>query len=220
MLDEAPLIHVTAKALWRQRVGRGLLLMAALGCAGAMAETAHIPGDHDKYPQGVVAVPAVLSQCFACHGPGGQSAYEDWPSLAGQKQDYLLQQLRDFKSGARKHPMMQPIVANLSEADIKTAAAYFSAQAPAQPRNVTGKAAAAPAAGAACLACHDNAAVPDAPFLHGQKVGYLEAQLHAFKAGTRRNPVMEGMVKNLSDKDISDLAAYFSSQAPVSSTKK
>lgn len=47
--------------------------------------------------------------------PNGRSEYNDWPSLAGQKEAYLLQQLRAFKSGERSHPMMQPVVDVLND---------------------------------------------------------------------------------------------------------
>lgn len=118
---------------------------------------------------------------------------------------------------------MQPVVVNLSDADMRTVADYLSAQAPAQPCDVPNKTvtkAAAPASSVACMACHDNAALPTEPFLHAQKANYLAAQLYAFKTGTRKNKVMEAMAKNLSDKDISELAAYFSDQVPVPSAKK
>ncbi|WP_298013664.1 c-type cytochrome [uncultured Castellaniella sp.] len=200
-----------------------VLITAALSCSfSAFAGSGYIPSDHDAYPSGVTSIPAVAAQCFACHGPNGQAVYDDWPSLAGQKQAYLLKQLEDFKSGARKHPMMAPIVANLSDADIKTLAAYMSAQAPAQPRpeSGAGQTAKAPASAAACMACHDNAALPDAPFLHGQRPVYLAAQIHAFKTGARKNPTMQAMVQSLSDQDIDALARYFSSLPPLAPGKK
>ncbi|MGB3288541.1 MAG: c-type cytochrome [Burkholderiaceae bacterium] len=196
------------------------LVAAALSCSfNAFAGSGHIPSDKDAYPPGVTAIPAVAAQCFACHGPNGQAVYDDWPSLAGQKQAYLLKQLKDFKSGARKHPMMAPIVVNLSDADIKTLAAYMSAQPPAQPRSQPTDVVKPPAA-VACMACHDNAAVPDAPFLYGQRPVYLAAQIHAFKTGSRNNPTMRAMVQGLSDQDIEVLAQYFSSLAPLAPAKK
>jgi len=203
----------------------GFALVAALGCSAAMAGTGHVPTDQDTYPEPIAAIPAVLGQCFACHGPNGRSEYLDWPSLAGQKQSYLLQQLRDFKSGARKHPMMQPVVAVLSDDDLKTAADYLSKRPPPQPQPqpagnkavTTGK---PPVAAVACIACHDNAALPTEPYLNAQQVDYLVAQIHAFKAGVRNNEVMQALVANLSDEEIYDIAAYFSAQTHISSTEK
>ena len=64
--------------------------------------------------------------CAACHGQNGLSNNPLWPNLAGQKEAYLIKQIKAFKSGERKAPTMAPMVANLTEEDIKDLAAYFS----------------------------------------------------------------------------------------------
>ena len=192
-----------------------VLSVLATAAFAAHAGDGRIPTDQDKLPKGVAAAPAVAAQCMACHGPGGQSQYDDWPALAGQKQSYLLQQLQDFKSGARKDPMMAPVVVNLSESDMKKLAEHFSKQPPLQPRQPLAANVAAPAAAAACMACHDNAALPSEPFLHGQKTAYLTEQIKAFRDGKRKNAVMEAMTKPLSDADITAIAEHFSRLAPV-----
>lgn len=66
--------------------------------------------------------------CAGCHGPEGVSPTPNFPILAGQYQDYLLRALRDYKSGARKNPIMAGQVAALSEADMADLAAYFAGQ--------------------------------------------------------------------------------------------
>ncbi|GIX30927.1 MAG: hypothetical protein KatS3mg124_1399 [Porticoccaceae bacterium] len=78
-----------------------------------------------------------------------------------------------------------------------------------------------PAAGkakaAVCAACHGAngiSAAPIWPNLAGQKEEYLAKQLKAFRDGTRSEPSMSPMAANLSDQDIADLAAYFSSLSP------
>ena len=192
-----------------------VLSVLATAAFAAHAGDGRIPTEQDKLPKGVPAAPAVAAQCMACHGPGGQSQYDDWPALAGQKQSYLLQQLQDFKSGARKDPMMAPVVVNLSESDMKKLAEHFSKQPPLQPRQPLAANVAAPAAAAACMACHDNAALPSEPFLHGQKTAYLTEQIKAFRDGKRKNAVMEAMTKPLSDADITAIAEHFSRLAPV-----
>lgn len=192
-----------------------LALAAALASPFALAGSGRIPTDSDKLPAGVVRAPAVASQCVSCHGPAGQSENEDWPSLAGQKQSYLLQQLKDFKSGARPHPMMAPVVANLKDADLPVLASYFSQQPAAQPHHPAAANAVLPPTGAACMACHDNAALPTEPFLHGQKAAYLAEQIKAFRDGKRKNAVMEAMVKPLSDQDVAAIALHFSTLAPI-----
>jgi cytochrome c553 len=77
-----------------------------------------------------------------------------------------------------------------------------------------GDAAAGKAKSATCAACHGAAgiaAIPMYPNLAGQKEAYLVKQLNDFKAGTRKDPVMSAMAAPLSDTDIADLSAYFSS---------
>ena len=62
-----------------------------------------------------------------------------------------------------------------------------------------------------CQACHGLdglSKTPDAPNIAGQTEPYLVAQLQAFKSGVRKNDAMS--VIALSDKDIEDLAVYFS----------
>lgn len=66
--------------------------------------------------------------CAACHGENGVSQAPDFPKLAGQYNDYLTRALNDYKSGARKNPIMAGQVANLKKEDIADLAAYFSSQ--------------------------------------------------------------------------------------------
>ena len=67
-----------------------------------------------------------------------------------------------------------------------------------------------------CIACHGidgNSANPEWPSIAGQHDGYVVKQLKAFRAGERQNPLMSPMAAGLSDEDIADLAAFYSSQA-------
>jgi cytochrome c553 len=66
------------------------------------------------------------SSCVACHGAKGVSVNPLWPSLAGQKEAYLVKQMTDFREGRRKDPLMAPMAQSLSDTDIKDLAAYFS----------------------------------------------------------------------------------------------
>jgi len=66
--------------------------------------------------------------CASCHGPNGHSVNPLWPNLAGQKEQYLAKQIKAFRDGTRKDPMMAPMVAALSDDDIANLAAYYSAQ--------------------------------------------------------------------------------------------
>jgi cytochrome c553 len=65
-----------------------------------------------------------------------------------------------------------------------------------------------------CQACHGVdglSKVPDAPNLAGQVEGYLATQLRAFKSGARKSEAMTLVAAQLSDQDIDNLAAWYSS---------
>lgn len=64
--------------------------------------------------------------CAGCHGSEGVSTNPMWPSLAGQKEQYLAKQLRDFRDGKRHNPVMSPMAQGLSDQDIANLAAWFS----------------------------------------------------------------------------------------------
>ncbi len=64
--------------------------------------------------------------CAACHGGNGVSSNNMWPNLAGQKEGYLVLQLKAFRDGQRKNALMAPMAAGLSDKDIDNLAAYFS----------------------------------------------------------------------------------------------
>ena len=80
---------------------------------------------------------------------------------------------------------------------------------------IAGDAAAGKAKSVVCAACHGANGIsmnPMWPNLAGQKEQYLAKQIKAFRDGTRTDPTMAPMVAALSDTDIDNLAAYFSSQ--------
>jgi len=78
-----------------------------------------------------------------------------------------------------------------------------------------GDAEAGKAASAVCAACHGadgNSAIPTNPILAGQYESYLVHALKAYRSGARQNAIMAGFATALTDQQIADLAAYFSSQ--------
>lgn len=96
-----------------------LIVFAFAACVGAEAFAA---GDAASGKQKSQA-------CAACHGADGNAPIgPDFPRLAGQHYDYLLKAMRDYKSGARKNPMMDGQVSGLSAQDMADLAAYFSSQ--------------------------------------------------------------------------------------------
>ncbi|MEW6166169.1 MAG: cytochrome c [Pseudomonadota bacterium] len=73
--------------------------------------------------------PEKAATCVACHGEGGAKPIAPtYPVLAGQYASYLERALQDYRSGARKDPVMTPQAAALSDADIEALAEYFERQ--------------------------------------------------------------------------------------------
>lgn len=98
-----------------------ILLAGIVGVSLAMPLGAGAAGD-------AAAGKAKSAVCSACHGADGNSPNPLWPNLAGQHAPYLVKQLKDFKSGARKDPVMSPMAMPLSETDMENLAAYYTSQ--------------------------------------------------------------------------------------------
>lgn len=64
--------------------------------------------------------------CAACHGADGISVAPIYPDLAGQKEQYLVAQLKAFRDGSRKNVIMEPMAKNLTDTDIANLAAFLS----------------------------------------------------------------------------------------------
>ena len=69
---------------------------------------------------------AKSAMCASCHGPNGVSVNPQWPNLAGQKDLYIIKQLKAFREGTRVDPLMSAQAQPLSDRDIEDLAAYFS----------------------------------------------------------------------------------------------
>jgi cytochrome c553 len=164
--------------------------------------------------------------CAACHGPAGISANPLWPNLAGQGAPYLVAQLKAFKEGTRKNPLMTSQAMLLSEQDMADLAVYFeslpaAAQSVADP-DLVGKGEALFRGGevskqvAACMACHGPTGTgnPAAayPALKGQHAQYTAKQLRDYASGERtsdgKTRIMREIAGKLSDDEIVALASY------------
>jgi cytochrome c553 len=167
--------------------------------------------------------------CAACHAADGNSAVAANPKIAGQIPEYLSKQLADFKpqpgkKPARESAMMTPMVANLSEADMKNLAAYYAGQ-KLRPAAAADKDLAAlgqklwrggngVTGVPACAGCHGpaGAGMPSQyPRIAGQFAEYIVAQLKAFKEGARANDpngMMRGVTARMSEREIRAVAEY------------
>ena len=68
------------------------------------------------------------ASCAACHGKTGDGTQTSFPKLAGQYESYLIQALKDYRSGDRQNMIMAGQAANLSIAQIKALSAWYSSQ--------------------------------------------------------------------------------------------
>lgn len=167
---------------------------------------------------------SLAATCAACHGGNGVSGNPEWPSLAQQGSRYTYEQLKAFKSGDRKNPLMSAQAAGLSEQDMRDLAAYFAgldykpgiasedAVAIAEPiyragdleRNIP-----------ACAGCHAPNGVgnPAAgyPMVAGQHATYASQRLRAYREGevnTASAKIMAQVAAQLTDEEIAALASY------------
>jgi cytochrome c553 len=200
-------------------LGAGMVVL----CAGqAFAQ-------NDPKPDLAKAQGIATQVCAACHAADGNSVAPANPKIAGQFPEYLQKQLADFKPKAGKKParenaVMNGMVANLSDADMKSLAAYYSGQ-KLKPAAATDKDLAAlgqklwrggnaSAAVPACAGCHGPAGVGipgQYPRLAGQYAEYVAAQLKSFREGGRSNDpngAMRGVATHMTDREIRAVAEY------------
>ena len=165
---------------------------------------------------------ATSATCQACHVADGNRGAPANPILAGQHPEYLVKQLAEFKAGKRKNAIMQGMAAALSEDDMRNVAAFYAGKS-AKPGFAKNKDTVALgeriwrggiiAKGIpACAACHgpSGAGMPaQYPRMAGQHMDYTEAQLLAFRAGTRANgPAMMTIAAKMNDAEIKAVADY------------
>jgi cytochrome c553 len=167
------------------------------------------------------------SICAACHGADGNSVIPANPKLTGQDTVYLVKQLNDYAKpaddkSARVNAIMAGMVGAISVADRLHVAAFYAGQPhkPGASRNretlELGQRiyrAGIPAKGVpACNGCHspNGAGIPaEYPRLGGQHAEYVQAQLKAFRDGTRRNNLaMSQIAARLSDAEMAAVADF------------
>jgi cytochrome c553 len=161
--------------------------------------------------------------CVACHGADGNSPQPAHPKLAGLQPEYLLKQLRDYKKGARKSDVMEPMVKELTDDDMASLAAYYAEQKP-KPGDVRdAKLLEAgrklyndgiPDVGLpSCSGCHypDGMGTPRFPRVAGQHAEYTYQQLKDFASGKRENDrglAMQSVANRMNDQQMKAVSEY------------
>ncbi len=166
----------------------------------------------------------LAAACQACHLADGTRGLPANPILQGQHAEYLAKQLTEFKGGKRKNAIMTGMAAPLAETDMKHIAAFYASKKPvagfARDKALVTLGEQIYRGGIlakqvpACAGCHspNGAGMPaQYPRLGGQHAEYSEAQLLAFRAGTRANSAqMTDIAARLSDAEIKAVADYMS----------
>lgn len=211
---------------------------AICSAAGAPApfQGAALPGPGQRNPSGVIVSAYMMGAagsnsvgngatlamaCTMCHGARGTSP-AGTPHLAGQPASGTYKQLRDFASGHRPSAIMQPLVAHLSDQDMRDLAVYYASlererivavepsdtDTPRLVRNGDPMRAIG-----ACSSCHSpHAERPATPVLEGLSEVYLCEQLTAFRDGRRSNDInrqMRNAARSLTDQEIAQLSRYY-----------
>jgi cytochrome c553 len=194
-----------------------ILVLAALAAPAALliGADARAQGNYEAGKQKAQA-------CAACHGADGNAPKgatpegQAYPDLAGQTTRYTYLQLKDFKEGRRKNPLMSPMAANLSKQDMHDLAEYFSKQKhlpsdfksdPA--KSTEGKQV---ADAALCTMCHLGgfSGQNEIPRVAAQEYDYIVKQLQDFRARNRTNDAgnMTSVSRGLTDAQIEALGHY------------
>lgn len=71
-----------------------------------------------------------IATCIACHTYTGLSPVEIYPNIAGQHKAYLISSMKAYRDGQRKNPLMSPMAAGLTDAQIEALAVHYAAQDP------------------------------------------------------------------------------------------
>jgi cytochrome c553 len=166
-----------------------------------------------------VKPPAIAQTCTACHGAKGISSTRNTPSLAGQPDIFTQYQLVFMRDGGRQPGVMQAVIKNLTDDNIRDLGAYYAALPPPpalatksevviDTEKVTGL-----LTSRHCDSCHkpDFAGQGESARLAGQRPEYLKKALIDFRTGVRRGRGMGAMIEvsvTLHEQEIDMIAAY------------
>jgi cytochrome c553 len=164
--------------------------------------------------------------CGGCHGLDGAGNSVKFPRIAGQPEEYIIDQLQAFLNGRRRNDggQMQATVTEIAEDDFPLVARWFAGQTPPWPDQTLEADADAPrirqiavhgVKGApGCLSCHHayptEVGAEVVPRIAGQRDFYIAKQLMDYRDGKRGGVAMQLIAKELSDSDIGGLAVFLS----------
>lgn len=157
-----------------------------------------------------------LKKCSACHGEDGVSKLDKIPSLAGQPEFFILNQLFLMREGVRRIEAMEGLTKDMTDGDIQAIASHYS-KLPAKPSDekvdpALVKLGEALAAKMRCGSCHlpTLAGQEQMPRLARQRIDYMIEAMKAFRDNKRSgaDTAMTAVIVGASDADLTALAHY------------
>lgn len=193
-----------------------LFLALALICVGSVS------AEDDPLVRGARLA---KERCAKCHGLGGLGKDPEYPSIAGQHEEYFTKQIFNFKTGQRFNEAMMPVLEKLLAADVRALSLHFSGLPPGSVPSsdvallsegrgiyfdgISG------APGSACVVCHGQNAIGGVqlPRLAGQNPVYLERQLRGFIQKTRHNDrMMHLSLSAMSERQLKAVTVYLGNE--------
>ena len=165
------------------------------------------------------AVRERIQPCASCHGSDGNSKAKNTPSLAGQPQFFILNQLFLMREGVRRVDVMTRFVKDLKDSEIEAIASYFAGLEPKPSDEAIDHSLVERgtqlAVALRCASCHLPTLTgrEQMPRLALQRVDYLIHSMTQFRDNTRSgaDTLMSNVVAGLSDNDLAALAHYSAS---------
>jgi cytochrome c553 len=198
---------------------KSIFIVQALAASALFAAVAAATSPVAAQAAPPVKPPAIAQTCTACHGAKGISSTRNTPSLAGQPDIFTQYQLVFMRDGGRQAGVMQAIVKNLTDDNIRDLGAYYATLPP--PPALASKSEVAIDAEKVtglltsrhCDSCHkpDFAGQGESARLAGQRPEYLKKALIEFRTGVRRGRGMGAMIEvsvTLHEQEIDMIAAY------------
>ena len=200
------------------------LLFSSISIFAASGEMAEVnpmkKGDAEKGSK-------LVGTCVACHGADGNSVVGQWPTLAGQRESYLFEQLEHIRDEERVIAVMKGLLNNYSDDDLRDVSAFYANQktkvSQADEANLAlgqqiYRAGNLKSGVPACTGCHGPAGKglesAQYPMLGGQKAEYVVTSLIAYQTGERaideHGKIMQGIATRLTIEEIRAVANYVS----------
>ena len=195
--------------------------LSIFSAAGEMAEAKPMKkGDAEKGSK-------LVGTCVACHGVDGNSVVGQWPTLAGQRESYLFEQLEHIRDEERVIAVMKGLLNDYSDDDLRDVSAFYASQktkvSQADEANLAlgqqiYRAGNLKSGVPACTGCHGPAGKglesAQYPMLGGQKAEYVVTSLVAYQTGERaideHGKIMQGIATRLTIEEIRAVANYVS----------